>query len=487
MPPKKGKKGKGGKKKKGGKVEEVVEEVTEYDNMDPDMLHEVVPMLKVQLEKQKLDRNYVQLERDTIQTFFDITRKEVHGMKSRMAQMDLQAQKMEEEHHMEVRIYLQKVKHREYEHKQTLQSVENEKENMVEDASDENDSKMANISSEKKQLKMELKEQEWVFTESTKERMDMDRRNLEMMRKDFERKIAEIQDRLARHLGQLEDDLELRRKVHIHEIEERKNLHINDLMRNHERAFGQMKSYYNDITGDNLQLIRSLKDQVSEMKVKQVTNQKLMFDISNENQRLREPLTIAVAEVASLRAQLKDRAKDRLSLRNCKARKRVFQRRVGELREEHSAMMLQMGDMQKERDFFYVSFEDAIKDMQQKSEIGNVALEQKIQRQINDSEVADAQIEQITTAAGLDKGELAQLKGSIAEALGTRTSMVKDLEYQLIRLRKGFNDSLVTQSSYMAKLGVPQEEIEKMGFVSFVDKNTSSAPAGLVAGGRNTL
>lgn len=487
MPPKKGKKG-GGKKKKGGKAkEEVVEEVTEYDNMEHDMLQEVVPMLKVQLDKQKLDRNYVQLERDTIQTFFDITRKEVNGMENRMSRMDLKAQTMVEEHHMEVRVYLQKVKHKEYEHKQMLQSVENEKENMAEDWSEENDSKVANFVSEKKRLKMELQEKAWVATEEAKERMDMDRRNLEMMRKDFEKKVSEIQDRLDLRLVQLEEDLKLRRKVHIHEIEERKNLHINDLMRNHERAFGQMKNYYNDITNDNLQLIRSLKDQVSEMKVKQVTNQKLMFDISNENQRLREPLTIAVAEVASLRAQLKDRAKDRLSLRNCKARKRVFQRRVGELREEHSAMMLQMGDMQKERDFFYVGFEDAIKDMQQKSEIGNVALEQKIQRQINDSEVADAQIEQITTAAGLDKGELAQLKGSIAEALGTRTSMVKDLEYQLIRLRKGFNDSLVTQSSYMAKLGVPQEEIEKMGFVSFVDKNTSSAPAGLVAGGRNTL
>jgi growth arrest-specific protein 8 len=58
---------------------------------------------------------------------------------------------------------------------------------------------------------------------------------------------------------QLEDDLELRRKVDIHEIEERKNQHINDLMRNHEKAFRQMKNYYNDITNDNLKLIKSLK------------------------------------------------------------------------------------------------------------------------------------------------------------------------------------------------------------------------------------
>lgn len=54
----------------------------------------------------------------------------------------------------------------------------------------------------------------------------------------------------------------LLRQVEIHEIEERKNLHINDLMENHENAFKQIKEYYNDITDDNLKLIRSLRDQV---------------------------------------------------------------------------------------------------------------------------------------------------------------------------------------------------------------------------------
>jgi len=37
--------------------------LTEYDSMDLEMLREVVPMLRQQLEKSMLDRNYVQLER----------------------------------------------------------------------------------------------------------------------------------------------------------------------------------------------------------------------------------------------------------------------------------------------------------------------------------------------------------------------------------------------------------------------------------------
>ncbi len=50
-------------------------------------------------------------------------------------------------------------------------------------------------------------------------------------------------------------------QVEILEIEERKNNHINELMKKHEKAFGEIKNYYNDITHNNLDLIRSLKEE----------------------------------------------------------------------------------------------------------------------------------------------------------------------------------------------------------------------------------
>jgi len=58
----------------------------------------------------------------------------------------------------------------------------------------------------------------------------------------------------------------LRRKVEVHEIEERKNQHINDLMKNHEEAFKEMKEYYNDITRENLELIRMYKEKLVDIK-----------------------------------------------------------------------------------------------------------------------------------------------------------------------------------------------------------------------------
>ncbi len=55
------------------------------------------------------------------------------------------------------------------------------------------------------------------------------------------------------------DELELRRKTEIHEVEERKNQQIQALIKQHEKAFSDIKNYYNDITLNNLALINTLK------------------------------------------------------------------------------------------------------------------------------------------------------------------------------------------------------------------------------------
>ena len=92
----------------------------------------------------------------------------------------------------------------------------------------------------------------------------------------------------------LRDDLELRRKQDLQETEERKNAHIRELMRKHRQAFNEIKNYYHDITSTTMDLIKTLKEDVAEMKKKEALNEKLMYEISTENKRLSEPLNRAL-------------------------------------------------------------------------------------------------------------------------------------------------------------------------------------------------
>lgn len=56
--------------------------------------------------------------------------------------------------------------------------------------------------------------------------------------------------------------MDAERKHETVKIEEKKNLHIARLMKIHEKAFAEIKNYYHDITHNNLDLIRSLKEEV---------------------------------------------------------------------------------------------------------------------------------------------------------------------------------------------------------------------------------
>lgn len=69
----------------------------------------------------------------------------------------------------------------------------------------------------------------------------------------------EIEAKYNKKMQMLRDELDLRRKTEIHEVEERKNNQISELMKNHEKAFSEIKNYYNDITLKNLALINLLK------------------------------------------------------------------------------------------------------------------------------------------------------------------------------------------------------------------------------------
>ena len=86
----------GKKGKKGKKDEKPPDEVNEYETMDLEMLREVVPLLKQTLAKKSLDRNYVQLERDALQQFYDISRSEVEDVKGEIAKKDRDMELMED-------------------------------------------------------------------------------------------------------------------------------------------------------------------------------------------------------------------------------------------------------------------------------------------------------------------------------------------------------------------------------------------------------
>jgi hypothetical protein len=115
--PKKGKGGKKGGKKKGGDAP------AEDDGLEGQSVEELkgqIHDLKDGLKKEAEERNYFQLERDKINTFWEITKKELEEKKAELRNKDREMEEMEERHQVEIKVYKQKVKHLLYEHQNSI-------------------------------------------------------------------------------------------------------------------------------------------------------------------------------------------------------------------------------------------------------------------------------------------------------------------------------------------------------------------------------
>lgn len=279
------------------------------------------------------------------------------------------------------------------------------------------------------------------LTTSTVSRLcQMNAANLNALRRKFEADLGKMEDEYQERLMKLETDLELRRKVEIHEIEERKNLHINQLMRSHEEAFEKMRAYYNDVTRGNIEVIKSLKAEVAQRQKKKEENSKLMQSVAEENQRLIRPLKVATEKVESLRADLRDADKHRMSLRNSKARVLVgvtlqqgmnfaaftpalaltqaLEQELLDLAKEHKRLRGRFEELQKEKDELYTNFEATVRSLlltilwargspdslqvkavQRRSEFKNLVLESKLSQYEQAFDRKEAQLHEVRASS----------------------------------------------------------------------------------------
>uniref|UniRef100_A0A8C4KU23 Dynein regulatory complex subunit 4 n=1 Tax=Equus asinus TaxID=9793 RepID=A0A8C4KU23_EQUAS len=514
-PKRKGKKGK-------GKGTPVVDGLAPED-MSKEQVEEHVSRIREELDREREERNYFQLERDKIHTFWEITRRQLEEKKAELRNKDREMEEAEERHQVEIKVYKQKVKHLLYEHQNNLTEMKAEGTVVMKLAQKEHCAQEDVLRKDMRALKVELKEQELANEVVVKNLRLRHTEEITKMRSDFERQVREIEAKYDKKMKMLRDELDLRRKTEIHEVEERKNGQINMLMQRHEEAFTDIKNYYNDITLNNLALINSLKEQMEDMRKKEEHLEKEMAEVSVQNKRLADPLQKARDEMNEMQKKLGNYERDKqvlvvslhlnsspssapspgpgrggrslhymdarmpcvphplFSLQCTKARLKVTEKELKGLQWEHEVLEQRFMKVQQERDELYRKFTAAILEVQQKVGFKNLLLERKLQALNAAVEKKEVQFNEVLASSNLDPAALSLVSRKLEDVLESKNSAIKDLQYELARVCKAHNDLLRTYEAKLLAFGIP---LDNVGFkpleTAVVGQTLGQGPAGLV-------
>eukprot|EP01086_Lenisia_limosa_P012702 TRINITY_DN41216_c0_g1_i2.p1 TRINITY_DN41216_c0_g1~~TRINITY_DN41216_c0_g1_i2.p1 ORF type:complete len:464 (+),score=138.04 TRINITY_DN41216_c0_g1_i2:70-1461(+) len=431
----------------------------------------------VEMERIKEQRNYFQLERDKIATLLEVSRQDSSDRAAALRAKDRELEEIEEKHRVEIKVYKQKVKHLLYEHQNNITVYRAEAETTLKLHHDTHTDEEAQLLKDKRALKVELKEAELSHTDAINALNLEHDKQVTKLREEFERLIIEAEARYDHRLKAQRDDLDLRRKTEIHEVEERKNRHIKELLDKHELAFGEIKNYYNDITINNLELIKSLKEQVEELKKKELATEKLMHEVAQENKRLADPLQTALQEVTDLKHKLSSYEKDKMTLAHTKARNKALEEANLGLEWEHEVSLQRFAKVEAERDDLYNKFEEAVLNVRQKTGLKTALLEKKAAALSEDLEKKEAHLEEVLAAANLDPQALGQVTTKLDGILAAKNAQIRDLTYEVHKATKQHNDAVRTFEAKLTEFGIPLSEVAFNPLPSV----TTTGPAGLVA------
>nr|XP_038041267.1 dynein regulatory complex subunit 4 isoform X2 [Anas platyrhynchos] len=325
------------KKGKGGKAPAVVD-ASAPEEMSREQLGQHVVRLREELDREREERNYFQLERDKIHTFWEITRRQLEEKKAELRNKDREMEEAEERHQVEIKVYKQKVKHLLYEHQENLTELKAEGTVSMRRAQKDHWAQEMELRKDMRSLKVELKEQELANEVVVKNMRLKQEEEITRLCNDFERQVKEIEAKYNKKMQMLRDELDLRRKTEIHEVEERKNNQISELMKNHEKAFSEIKNYYNDITLKNLALINLLKEQMEERKKRENQLEKEKADLLLHKKQQQETLQQTQEQVFEMQKKLAHYDMDKEALTNTKARLKVIQKELKDLQWEHEVL-----------------------------------------------------------------------------------------------------------------------------------------------------
>ena len=186
-------------------------------------------------------------------------------------------QQEEEYNHTLIVSHKQKQQHHEYEHDEAIEGVKNDgAELMTEEDTHHNAMEQKNRSN-KQQKKEDYDRNNNANISEIESETKAHEQSLESLKQILENNKKGLILMYEQKMKDLERELKLRMKVEIHEIEERKNQHINDLMINHQTAFREMKQYYNDITKENLDIIKQLQEKYQDVK-QQIANSEVVVE-----------------------------------------------------------------------------------------------------------------------------------------------------------------------------------------------------------------
>merc|ERR1719236_339142 len=426
--------GKKGGKKKGESDEEKKKRLEEeQEEAQKKQMQIQARDLRDRCEREEKDFHQFLMEREKINYFWIVEKKTLTEKQADLRNKEREYQDLEERQQIELKMFQQRLKHLRYHQQDEIVELKTDAELALKLQEDHHRVTEAEVKKDKRALKVEMKESEVAQEDFIRMlKLEQDQKILEL-RQEYDRKARDLQQKYGLKMKTIREDMEKARKKQIAKIEENKNQHIQRCMQKNMKDFQDIKVYYGDITSSNLDLIRRLKEEHTEIKKREGADNKQMTDLQQKNKQLSEPLRKANQDVERLQEELRVYELDKKKLHEVKEKIRESETTLHRMEFQHEVL--------------------------QKSGLKNLILEKKLDTVEEALETTDAQVSELLISANVDKAVVGGISQKLDQVIQYKNDIISQLHEEVQKIKDAHKQMVRTYESKMAEYGIPPEEL----------------------------
>ncbi|KAF3832586.1 hypothetical protein F7725_026251 [Dissostichus mawsoni] len=402
-----------------------------------------------ELDREREERNYFQLERDKIHSFWKITERQLVEVKAEQKNFDKDIEEDEGRHQVEIKVYKQKMKHLLCEHQNTISELRADA--LVSTQAGQKEQGQLETQLHKDMKAIMVDKQEHDNQNLVKE---LDLKNAEEIaeiRDSLEKKLAVgIQAKYEKKMDLLPLELDNMRKQETSQREAHWNSHINTVIEDHNQTFKEAKALVDSMPQD-LDTNDTVKLLIQAMKVKQKQKIQDLTDLWDDNKRLTELLSNVKEQI------VKKEKKIHNYTTKTDFNEKLKKNELDELKRECETMEQKFSKLQKERDELYKTFTENVQKVQHKVNLKSSLLELKLEGLTESVEKTQAQLFSVISASNMDQTAINGVTNKIEEYIDSSNNSIKKLQNKRAQISQARKDLLLTYEAKQRSLRVSVE------------------------------
>ena len=415
-----------------------------YENMNYNQIQSEIESLKLKLNDLKNKRNFVQQERDLIKNYYDISILEETKLRDEIEKQANLIEKNDTNHNYDIAGFSNKYQHLEFDHEQ-FQEKTLTKNNLDAVAQEDQIAKDREeiYFNDKRELKNKLKiDTIDNIKQIDNEKLDL-KKKFENIKSELDTSLINVKNRYDEKIKNLESDLELRLKIEIHELEERKNLHISFLVKSFE---DRMKHWKDESIAQIRENINLIKTNTENYEALVLENKNLTDDEKALDKDIAE-LTDKLAKSKEKHSQIMNKLakyyNQEINLKNMKSKINSLKQKSKDTEKKSAEVFLEKELLMSEIGEIISKYQLAIGKFKERSEYKNILIEnhlnslnEKYDLKENEIEELLKNVDMITEKDGLSRENIKNFMDDIRNILITKSKIIKSLKYSIIKATK---------------------------------------------------